>query len=87
MIKRTLIALTLPAALLTFGCQKEFAAIPETECPKVIAHSKALLGDGAKGKTEEEMMSVCKASSAKQRGCAMAATVAADIMKCSLVKD
>ena len=38
-------------------------------------------------KTDEELLEVCKASSPKQRGCAMAATKGADIMKCSLVKD
>ncbi len=80
-------ALLVLAATFILGCQKDFAAVPESDCPKVIEHSKALLGEGAKGKSQEEMMAVCKASSPKQRGCALAATEAADIMKCSLVKE
>ena len=68
------------------ACAKKYEALPETACPEVVARSKSLLGEGVKDKTDEEMLAVCKASSPKQRGCAMAATVAADIMKCPLVK-
>lgn len=69
------------------GCKKEYEALPDTACPKVVAHSRALLGAGAQDKSDDEMLAVCKASSPKQRGCAMVATVGADIMKCSLVTD
>lgn len=69
------------------GCKKDYEALPDSACPKIVAHSRALLGEGAKDKTDEELMGVCEASSPKQRGCVMAATEGSDIMKCTLVRD
>lgn len=67
------------------GCI-EYEALPDTICPKLVVHSRALLGAGVKDKSDAEMLAVCKASTPKQRGCAMVATKGSDIMKCSLVK-
>ena len=84
---RRILVIVLACSGLVSGCTKKFEALPATDCPKVVAHSKALLGAGAKGKSDADMLAVCKASTPKQRGCAMAATEGADIMKCSLVRD
>ena len=69
------------------GCKKEFPLISPDECPKLVEHSKALLGEGVKDKTDDEMLAVCLASTARQRGCVKMATKGSDIMKCSLVLD
>ena len=83
--------LVLAAAILSIafvaGCKREFEALPDTACPKIVSHSKALLGEGVKDKSDDELLGVCMASTPKQRGCVMAATRGADIMKCSLVKE
>jgi hypothetical protein len=81
------LAIALACIGFTAGCKPVFAALPDSDCPKIVKHSKVLLGAGVRDKTDEELLEVCKASSPKQRGCAMAATKGADIMKCSLVKD
>jgi len=69
------------------GCKKEYEALPESACPELVAHTKKLLGEGIKDKTTKELLAMCRSSSPKQRGCAKVATVGADIMKCSLVRD
>ncbi len=77
----------LPLLLGIAGCKTEYPLLKADECPNLIKHSKALLGEGVKDKTDEELLAVCKRSTARQRGCVKMATVAADIMKCSLVQD
>lgn len=67
------------------ACKPTYEELPASDCPKVVEHSRRLLGPGAKGKTTKEMLAICEASTPKQRGCAMQATVGADIMKCSLL--
>ncbi len=84
---RRCLAIVLACVGFVGGCRKAYEALPETICPKLVAHSRVLLGAGVRNKTDEEMLALCKASSPKQRGCAMVATKGADIMKCSLVTD
>jgi len=69
------------------ACTEEFPLLEASECPQIVAHSKKLLGDGVKGKSDEEMLGVCRASTPRQRGCVKMATEGADVMKCSLVRD
>ena len=84
---RMCLVVVLACTGLVVGCKKEYEALPDTVCPRLVAHSRALLGAGVRDKTNEEMLAVCKASTPKQRGCAMVATRGSDIMKCSLVTD
>ena len=69
------------------GCKPEYEALPKSACEKIVPHSKKLMGEGISDKSDAELFGVCNASSPKQRGCAMVATSASDLMKCSLVKD
>ena len=84
---RNIVCAAMLASILgLIGCQKEFGALPDTSCPELLTHTRALMGEGVRDKTDEELLGVCKSSSPKQRGCIKAATVASDIMKCSLVR-
>ncbi len=84
-MRRLSVAFVLACTCLVGGCI-EYEELPDSVCPRLVTHARALLGPGAKDKTNDEMMAACKASTPKQRGCAMVARVGSDIMKCSLVR-
>jgi len=69
------------------GCAKELELVPDSECPQLVKHSRQLLGEGAKDKTDKELLATCMAATPKQRGCVKAATSGGDLLKCSLVRD
>jgi hypothetical protein len=81
------IAFAVISMCLMGACQPVYEELPPSTCPKLLAHSRALLGEGIKDKSDAELLSACKKSSPKQRGCAMIATNGADIAKCILVRD
>jgi len=63
------------------GCQKH-PEVPEKECPQVVSHARKLLGDRAD--PASKMLAECKKASGQERGCAMAADSAADLLRCSM---
>ena len=81
------LGLFLGLCLATAACAREYPLIAAQECSEIVAHSKKLLGAGVKDKSDDELLGICRASTARQRGCVKLATVAADVMKCSLVRD
>jgi len=86
-MRKICLVIVLTCTGLAVGCKPEYEALPDTVCPKLVVHTRALFGAGVEDKTDLEMLAVCKASKPKQRGCAMASTKASDMMKCSLVTD
>ena len=77
----------LASLLFVVGCKPDYEALPKSACAKIVERSKKLMGEGISDKSDAELFGVCNGSSPKQRGCAMVATSASDLMKCSLVKD
>ena len=61
------------------GCTS-YDPVSVKDCGKVVTHTKKLLKDHAPPRAE--MMKSCKASTDEERGCAMAATKAAQLMQC-----
>ena len=66
-------------ALSLAGCSS-YDPISVKECNKVVSHTKKLLKSHAPPKAE--MMKSCKEATDQERGCAMAATKAAQLMQC-----
>ena len=71
--------MVLSASLL--ACDK-FDPIPASKCGKIVSRSKKLLGKQAEARNKA--MTTCKEASDEQRGCAMAASSAADLLRCSI---
>ena len=80
---RSHLLLIVPAVcLLVFsGCSENYQPVAESKCPEVVKHTSKILGKFAKPKAE--MMQQCKSYSDVQRGCAMQATIVADLAKCA----
>ncbi len=71
--------LTLLGVVALTSCSS-YDPVPASECGKVVAHSKKILGDMAP--SYQDMMKECKAASDNERGCAMAAEKPGQLMKC-----
>jgi len=68
-------------ALLLVGC-KSYEDVPVEDCNKVVSHARKLLG--ASAEPPAKLMKDCKAAESQDRGCAMAAASAADLMRCTM---
>jgi hypothetical protein len=67
--------------LLGVGCTK-YDPVPVSDCSKVVRHVKKVIGKSAP--KSSELKAQCKAGSDQDRGCVMAATSPADLMRCSM---
>ena len=56
--------------------------VPSSECDKVVAHAKKVLG--AQAPSHSEMSKQCKAASDEARGCVMQADKPMKILKCDM---
>ena len=56
--------------------------VPSEQCGKIVSHARKLLG--AKADPASKLMADCKAASAAERGCALNAASAADLLRCSM---
>lgn len=72
-------SLTLLGLVILTGCSN-YDPVPASQCDKVVAHSKKILGDMAP--SYKDMMKECKAASDSDRGCAMAAEKPGQLVKC-----
>ena len=68
--------------LLWLGGCKSFDDVPAKDCGKVVSHARKLLGTQAD--PAAKMMADCKAADSQDRGCAMAADSAADLLRCAM---
>ncbi|MFT5441332.1 MAG: hypothetical protein ACI8W3_000373 [Myxococcota bacterium] len=64
------------------ACGPAHEPVAASECSKVATHARKLLGSRAD--SHAETMVTCKAASDEERGCAMVADSAADLMRCSM---
>ena len=70
-----------PFLLLTSGCSEDHAPVKVSKCGEVVKHTTDILGKLAKPKAV--MIKECRKMSDIQRGCAMNATIVADLVKCA----
>ena len=63
------------------GCS-DAAPVPVSECAKVVAHAKKVLGD--KAPSTIDMTKQCKEASDEARGCVLAANKAMKILNCDM---
>lgn len=70
----------LAGALLVNGCTN-YEPVAASRCAEIVDHSNKILGKFAKPKAE--MIKQCKEFTAEQRGCALQATIVADLAKCA----
>ena len=77
-LRHFLVILGLVAGL---GCggHPEVAA---EDCGKIVSHAQKLLG--SKADPASKLMSDCKKASGSERGCALAAQSAADLLRCTM---
>ncbi|KAF7773883.1 hypothetical protein PCIT_a0222 [Pseudoalteromonas citrea] len=63
------------------GCS-DAAPVPVSECAKVVAHAKKILGD--KAPSTADMTKQCKEASDEARGCVLTANKAMKILNCDM---
>ena len=78
MLRITLLISTLIALS---GCS-DAAPVPVSECAKVVAHAKKVLGD--KAPSTIDMTKQCKEASDEARGCVLTADKAMKILNCDM---
>ena len=80
--KSTSLVLTFPfiAIFSLSGCSENYEPIPVGQCGKVVKHSMSILKKLAK--PQAEMINECRKFTDEQRGCAMNASIVADLAKC-----
>ncbi len=81
------LASTLVTIMVMMGGCNNYKALPDTDCPQIVANTRAVLGASIKNQTTEDMMAACYKSRPLQRGCALVAKSAADLIRCSLITD
>lgn len=64
------------------GCGKSYDPVALSRCGEVVSHARKLLGTRADSYSES--MKQCKGASDGERGCAMVADSAADLMRCKM---
>ncbi|MBE0366195.1 hypothetical protein PULV_b0950 [Pseudoalteromonas ulvae UL12] len=69
------------SSLILAACSKA-PPVPSSECDKVVAHAKKVLG--AQAPSNSEMTQQCKAATDEARGCVMQADKPMKILKCDL---
>ncbi len=75
-------AILLAVFLFSTGCGDSYEPVAASKCSKLVKHARGLLGKRAD--SYSETMAKCKAASDQERGCAMVADSAADLMRCSM---
>jgi len=70
----------LSITLLLMQACSNYEAVSVSECDKVVAHAKKVLGKFAS--STAEMMADCKKATDKERGCIMAASKKGQIAQC-----
>jgi hypothetical protein len=75
------IALVASILYILSGCS-DAAPVPVSECAKVVAHAKKVLGD--KAPSTADMTKQCKEASDEARGCVLAANKAMKILNCDM---
>ncbi len=75
-------AIVLTAFLFVTGCGPSYEPVAASQCGKLVKHARGLLGKRAD--SYSETMATCKAATDQERGCAMVADSAADLMRCSM---
>ncbi|MCH7868844.1 MAG: hypothetical protein IH881_14200 [Myxococcales bacterium] len=70
------------AFLFATGCGDSYEPVAASECSKLVRHARKLLGNRAD--SHSETLTKCKAATDQERGCAMVADSAADLMRCSM---
>ena len=63
------------------GCSENYQPIPVEQCGKVVKHSTSILKKLAK--PQAEMIQECRKFTDEQRGCAMQASIVADLANCA----
>ena len=66
----------------TLSACSDTVPIPVSECAKVVAHAKKILGD--KAPSTADMSKQCKEASDEARGCVLAATKSMKILQCDM---
>ena len=64
----------------TSGCTN-YEPVKASKCGEIVKHTSKILGKLAK--PQATMLKECKSFTDEQRGCAMQATIVADLVKCS----
>ena len=77
------LVITIPfvAILGLSGCSENYQPIPVEQCGKVVKHSTSILKKLAK--PQAEMIQECRKFTDEQRGCAMQASIVADLANCA----
>jgi hypothetical protein len=78
---RSILFTVLMAVCCVTACGPKHDPLPVKKCGLVGTHARKLLGSRADSRVK--MMKECKAANDEDRGCAMAADSAADLLRCS----
>lgn len=63
------------------GCSESYKPVPVEQCGKVVKHTASILQKLAK--PQAEMIQECRKFTDEQRGCALQASIVADLAKCA----
>lgn len=76
-----ILIVSLNTLLLLFSGCTNYEPVKADKCTEIVRHSSKILGKLAK--PAATMLNECKNYSDEQRGCALQATIVADLVKCA----